>query len=379
MNWRHFRAIVRKEFYQIFRDPGTLILLTLGPIFLLLVFVFMLTSDVRDVSTAIIDLSDNEASHNLIAQINDSKEVLVTRYLDDISEADELFDRGEIRVLVVIPERYGDNLALMTGRLPQFQIIVDGTEPTSAEQALERIYTLIDDDLRRIVGESLVGGFIADLMEMPITINTERLYNPELRNLIGFYPGIASMVISLPAIALALAVAREKELGTLEQLVATPISKLSLLLGKITPYLIFGTIDSLVIVGVGVFMFDVPFHGNLLSYTFVAFFFMMSNMGLGLMISVMVKSQQLAMIIAFLVFLIPGFFLSGAFFPIWVMPIELQLDLMALPVTHFVAVSRGMYLQGSTLADLWLNTLSLIVLSFVVLGISLMIFRKKVA
>lgn len=378
MNWNHFRAIVRKEFYQILRDPGALILLTLGPIFLLLVFVFMLTSDVRDVPTAILDLSNNEASQNLITQIDESKEVLVTHYLDDVSEADDLFDRGDIRVLVVIPERYGETIALMTGRLPQFQIVVDGTEPLSAERALERIYTLIEDDLRRIVGDSLVGGFVGDLMEMPVTVNTERLYNPELRNLIGFYPGIAAMVISLPAVALTLAVAREKELGTLEQLVATPISKLGLLLGKITPYLIFGTLDSLAIVAVGVFMFDVPFHGNLLSYTLVSFFFMVSNMGLGLLISVMVRSQQLAMIISFLVFLIPGFFLSGVFFPTWVMPPALQLDLMALPVTHFVAVSQGMYLQGSSLADLWLNTGSLIVLSVVVLGFSVVIFRKKV-
>jgi ABC-type multidrug transport system permease subunit len=244
---------------------------------------------------------------------------------------------------------------------------------------LERIYSLIEDDFRTIVEGSLVGGFLADMMEMPVIINTERLYNPELRSIIGFFPGIAAMVISLPAIALTLAVAREKELGTLEQLVATPISKLGLLLGKITPYLIFGTIDSLVIVAVGVFMFGVPFRGNLLGYTFISFFFMMSNMGLGLLISVMVKSQQLAMIIAFLVFLIPGFFLSGVFFPTWVMPLELQVDLMVLPVTHFVAVSQGMYLQGSTLADLWVNTVALIVLSIVVLGFSMLIFRKKVA
>lgn len=379
MNWTHFRAIVRKEFYQILRDPGTLILLTLGPIFLLLVFVFMLTSDVRDVPTAIVDMSDNDASHNLIAQIDNSKEVVVTQHLNDVSEADELFDRGEIRVLVLIPERYGDTLALVTGQLPQFKIVVDGTEPLSAERALERIYTIVEDDLRSIVSDSLVGGFVADLMDMPITINTERMYNPDLRSIIGFYPGLAAMVISLPAIGLTLAVAREKELGTLEQLVATPISKLGLLLGKITPYLIFGTIDALLIVAVGVFGFDVPFHGNLLSFTFVSFFFMVSNMGLGLLISVLVRSQQLAMIIAFLVFLIPGFFLSGIFFPTWVMPIMLQLDLMALPVTHYVAISQGMYLQGSTLLDLWLNTVALIVLSVIVLAFSMAIFRKKVA
>lgn len=126
-------------------------------------------------------------------------------------------------------------------------------------------------------------------------------------------------------------------------------------------------------------MFDIPFHGNLLSYTLVSFFFMVSNMGLGLLISVLVGSQQLAMIVAFLVFFIPGFFLSGIFFPTWVMPFVLRIDLMALPVTHFVAISQGMYLQGSSLADLWLNTIALIVLSLMVLGISVELFRKKVA
>lgn len=379
MNWIHFRAIVRKEFYQILRDPGALILLTLGPIFLLLVFVFMLTADVRDVPTAVVDMSDNEASHSLITQFDESDEIRITKHLNDASEANALFDRGEIRVLVVIPEHYGDTLALVSGRLPQFQIIADGTEPISAEYALQRIYTIIEDDMRQIVSNSLVGGLVGDLMDIPVNIHTERLYNPDLRNIVGFFPGLAAMVISLPAIALTLAIVREKELGTLEQLVATPISKLGLLLGKITPYLIFGTIDSLIMVAIGVYGFKVPFQGNLLAFTFVSFFFMVSNMGLGLLVSVLVKSQQLAMIIAFLIFLIPGFFLSGIFFPAWVMPILLRLDLMALPVTHYVAISQAMYLQGSTLVDLWLNTISLIVLSIFVLAISVAIFRKKVA
>ena len=183
-------------------------------------------------------------------------------------------------------------------------------------------------------------------------IETTALYNPDLRSLIGFFPGLAAMVLSLPGIALTLAIVRERELGTLENLVATPISKLGLLLGKITPYLIFGTLDALLIVGVGRVMFDVPFRGNLLAYLFVSFLFMISNMGLGLLISVLVRSQQAALIVALLVFLIPGFFLSGVFFPVWAMPLILRLDLLALPVTHYVAISQGMYLQGTTLGDL---------------------------
>lgn len=379
MNWNHYRAIVRKEFVQIIRDPGTLLMLTLGPIFLLLVFIFMLTSDIRNVPTAIVDLSDNEASQALINALNEADEIDITLNLDSIDEANPYFDRGEIRVLIVIPENYGDALPLILGTLDQFRIIVDGTEPLSAERALEKAFSIIEDDMRRIVEEAPGGAVLSSWMNLPVTTNIERLYNPELRNLVGFFPGIAAMVLSLPGIGLTLAITRERELGTLENLVATPIGKFALLSGKITPYLIFGVLDALLIVAVGYFVFDMPFRGNLFAFTFVSFFFMVSNMGLGLLISVMVKSQQLAMVVAFLIFLIPGFFLSGIFFPMWAMPAEVQLDLMALPVTHYVAISQGMYLQGATLADLWVNTLALIVLSITMLTLSMMVFRKKVA
>jgi ABC-type multidrug transport system permease subunit len=375
----HYRAIVLKEFHQIARDPGTLILLTLGPIFLLLVFVYMLTSDVRNVPTAVVDLSDNAASQNLIATLDSAQEIRITEHLQSADQANPLFDRGEIRLLVVIPANYGNTLALMTGSVPQFKIVVDGTEPISAERAMERIYTIVEDDMRQIVSQSPVGGFAASLLDMPVQIETTSLYNPDLRSLIGYFPGIAAMVLSLPGIALTLAIVRERELGTLENLVATPISKLGLLLGKITPYLIFGTLDALLIVGVGRVMFNMPFRGNLLAYLFVSFLFMASNMGLGLLISVLVHSQQTAMIVAMLVFLIPGFFLSGVFFPVWAMPLILRLDLLALPVTHYVAISQGMYLQGTSLGDFGWNVVALAGLSVAMLALSMAVFRKKVA
>lgn len=379
MNLIHYRAIVRKEFYQILRDPGTLILLTLGPVFLLLVFVFMLTSDVRDVPTAVVDLANNDASKNLIDKIDAAQEVHITQHLADAEAANKLFDQGAIRLLLVIPQNYGNTLTLLTGQVPRFQIVVDGTEPLSAERALERIYTIVENDLRQIVKNSVVGGLVANLMDTPVTIDVTRLYNPDLRGLVGFFPGIAAMVLSLPGVALTLAIVRERELGTLENLVATPVSKLGLLLGKVTPYLIFGTLDALLMVAVGKVMFNIPFQGNLLAYVFVSFLFMISNMGLGLFISVLVRSQQVAMIVALLVFFIPGFFMSGVFFPVWAMPLIVRLDLLALPVTHYVAISQGMYLQGASLGDLWLNTLALAVLSVGLLALSMGVFRKKVA
>ncbi len=375
----HYRAIVRKEFYQIIRDPGTLILLTLGPVFLLLVFVYMLTSDVRDVPTAVVDQSNNEASQYLIATLDAAPEIHISDHLATADDANPLFDKGAIRLLVVIPSNYGNTLAMMTGNVPQFQIVVDGTEPISAERALEKIYTIVEDDLRQIVSQSPVGGLLASLMDSPVKIETTDLYNPDLRSLTGYFPGIAAMVLSLPGIALTLAIVRERELGTLENLVATPISKLGLLIGKITPYLIFGTLDALLIVGVGRILFDMPFRGNVLAYVFVSFIFMISNMGLGLLISVLVRSQQTAMIVAMLIFLVPGFFLSGVFFPTWAMPLILRLDLLALPITHYVTISQGMYLQGAPLASFGWNVVALALLSVAMLALSMVVFRKKVA
>jgi ABC-2 type transport system permease protein len=381
MNLDHLRAIIRKEFYHIIRDPGTLILMTLGPVLLMLVLVYMLTADVKHVPVAVVDLADNVQSPALIQRIQTTGVVQVAYHPGSVEDANPLLERNQIRAVLVIPQNYGQVAALLLGQVPQLHIIVDGTEPVSAEHVLNAIYSASDAALRQFVMDTLakLPGFDASLFDLPVKISVERRYNPDLRAVVDFFPGLTAVVLSLPGIALTLALAREKELGTMEQLIAMPVNKVSLLLGKLVPYMVFGFADVFLLVAMGYWLYDVPFRGSLASYVLIASLFLFSNMGLGLLISVVLPSQQLAMIVGFLVFFFPSFFLSGIFFPLSAMPGVIQLELQMLPVTHFVTASKAIYLQGTPLGALWFNALALLGLGVGILLVSVALFRKKVA
>jgi len=381
MNLHHLWAVARKEFYHIVRDPGTLLLMTVGPIFLTLILVYTLTADVKDVAIGVVDLASNGASQELSQRLAATGVVKITQHLSKPEDAEPFLERGDIRAVVVIPESYGNMLDFLTGKLSQLKITVDGTEPTSAEHVLNTIYTVSEAHLTQMASEALakIPGLDLSLLQEPVTIQVDTRYNPGLRTIVDFYPGLTAIVLSLPGIALALALARENELGTMERLIATPISKLSLLMGKILPYLAFGMIDVLILVGIGRVLYDVPFRGSLISYLMLSLLFLFANMGLGLLISVLLRSQQVAMITAFLIFFFPSFFLSGVFFPLKVMPAAVQLELNFLPVTHYVTAGKALYLQGSPITALWASYAMLAALGAGILCVVVALFRKKVA
>ncbi len=381
MNLHHLWAVARKEFYHITRDPGTLLLMTVGPIFLVLILVYTLTADVKNVSIAVVDLASNGASHELSQKLEATGVVKITHYLSSPAEADAFLERGDIRAAVLIPQGYGNLVDLLTGKLAQLKITIDGTEPTSAERVLDMIYTVSEAHLTQMATDTLgkIPGLGLSLLKDPVTIQVDTRYNPGLRTIVDFYPGLTAIVLSLPGVALALALARENELGTMERLIATPISKISLLIGKIMPYLAFGMIDVLILLAIGRFLYDVPFRGSLLNYLVLSLLFLFANMGLGLLISVLLRSQQVAMITAFLIFFFPSFFLSGVFFPLKVMPAAVQLELNFLPVTHYVTAGKALYLQGASITSLWASYLMLAVLGGGILCAALVLFRKKVA
>jgi ABC-2 type transport system permease protein len=377
MNIQHMKAIALKELFHILRDRGTFALVTIGPIFLMIVFTYTLTSEVTNASVAIIDHADNATSHELIQRINDAKVTNVTQHLDSEDAVDDLFKDGDAVAVIIIPADYGQ--ISPTGSMPQVEAIIDGTEPVSAEKVLDEVYRIADAHAREVAEASLADtNFDPSLLQSPIKVKEDTLYNPNLSSVVDFYPGLASMMLGLPAIAMALAFARESEMGTLEQLVATPINKRSLLMGKMLPYLVFGMIDVYILLVMGRVVYDVPFRGSIFAYSLIAFLFIVANLGFGMLIAVLVRSQQVAMIVAILVFFVPPFFLSGLFFPVDAMPKLVQLELIEIPSTHYVAASKAIQLQGTSLLDLWFPTLLLVILAVELLEIATFIFRKKV-
>ncbi len=377
MTWRHIKAIAYKELIHILRDPGTLLLVTLGPVFLMVSFTYTLTSDVKNASVAVFDEAHNEASRELIDQFKATDVIDITHEVDSQSEADDLMQQGDIVALVIIPSDYGElntNLAMTP-----VSAVIDGTEPVSAEAVLDEVYRISDEHTRQLASAQLVAmDMDPTLFDPPIRVKEETLYNSELRSVVDIYPGLAAMMLSLPAIALALSFARENEAGTLEQLVASPINKRALLIGKMLPYLVFGMIDVYVLLVLGWVVYDVPFEGSLIDYSIIALLFMVANLGVGMLIAVLIRSQQVAIIVTALIFFVPPFFLSGLFFPVSAMPRLMQWETIELPSTHYVAASRAIQLQGASLSDLWFPTLILFILAMELLEVAAWIFRKKV-
>lgn len=377
MNMRHTIALARKEFRHILRDPGTFLLVTIGPVFLMLVFVYMLTSEVKDAPVAIIDLAQNDASSELMDLIENDPVTHIVAHYESVDATDPAFQRGDIVAAVEIPEHYGQFSLL--GGVPTVDIIVDGMEPTSAEKVLETIYRITDEQTRKLAEGSLGQlGMDAAMLQYPINVEQETMFNPDLRNIVDFYPGLMGMMLTLPALALALSLAREAENGTLEQLFASPVDKRSLLFGKMLPYLVFGMVDVLILLIVGLVIYNVPFRGSLLEYVLVAVLFNMANLGIALLISVFVRSQQVAMIVAILIFFVPPFFLSGMFFPADAMPLIVKAEMVEFPSLHYVALAKAIFLQGTSITDLLFNFVILVILAIEYFEIAAFAFRKKI-
>lgn len=380
MNFNHMRAIARKEFYHIFRDRGTLLLVTLGPVFLMIAFTYTMTADVKDAPVAVIDQAESEISHELINRLDESQVIHITEHIIERAEANRLLERNQIVAVVIIPADYGQ--ISLTGNVPQVDAVIDGTEPVSAGAVLDEVYRISDEYTREVVEEAIQGtpleAQFGDLLQLPMNVDTERLYNADLRSVVDVYPGLAAMMLSLPAIGLAMALAKESEEGTLEQLVATPIDKRALLVGKMIPYLVFGILDIYVLLIMGKVFYDVPFRGSLIDYSIIAFLFMVANLGMALLIAVLIRSQQVAMIVSMLVYFVPPFFLSGLFFPVEAMPWIVQLEMVEFPAAHYVVASKAIYLQGTSIVDLWFPTVVLLVLAVELIEIAAYVFRKKV-
>ncbi|MFL7894041.1 MAG: ABC transporter permease, partial [Anaerolineales bacterium] len=204
-------------------------------------------------------------------------------------------------------------------------------------------------------------------------------YNPSLKSRVDLIPGLISMVLGLPALSVALTLSHEREHGTLEQLLATPISRIELLLGKMIPYIFFGLLNVILIPIIAIAWFRIPFNGNFLLYLLLSTIFLFAILGLGTIVGVFMRTQAAALALSFLVIFFPGFFLTGIFFPIVSMPEMMRLEALALPGTHYAIITRGVFLPGVGLEVLWPYAIMLIVLGLVFIAIAALFFRKKLA
>jgi ABC-2 type transport system permease protein len=347
----------------------------MAPIIQLVLLGYAANLDVRDIPVVFCDLDSSRASREFISQFPHSGYFTTAAMIDRLEDIDTYLDRGKASLAIVVPEGMGKMMARRE-QVP-VQVIVDGAESQSAVIALSYA-TMITARYSRQV---LVERFERSGRVVPLSrINPEvRIwYNPELKSRNFFVPGILGLLLMVVTIVLtALAIVKEKEAGTLEQLIVTPIRSGELILGKLLPFFAIGLIDILLVVLVATLWFRVPIKGEIGLLFALSPVFLLTTLGLGLFISTISKNQQQAML-STIFFAMPMIILSGFIFPIANMPRIIQYFTYLVPLRYFLVIIRGLFLKASTFADLWPSTAALLAFGLAILGLSILRFRKKI-
>lgn len=352
--------LTRKETLHILRDPRSLYLAIVLPVVLLILFGYAITFDVRHIPVGIVDQDSSSLSRDFISRVKGS-EYLDLIYLSNSSAGIEsLLDKGKVKIILVIPHRFSRNLS--KGKDTPLQLLIDGSDNNTAQIGLGYVTRIIQIFSANIILKKLnKQGAVLKAGSLPIDVRPRIWYNPDLRSTNFIVPGLIAVVMMiLAAMSTSLTIAREWEIGTMEQLIVTPAKPREIIAGKLTPYFFLGMIQISLVVLVGTLLFNVPLKGNIFFLFCVSGVFLICGLGTGLLISTTTRSQQLAFMFSILITLLPSFLLSGFIFPISSMPRIIQFVTYLVPARYFLIVLRGIFLKGTDLAILWPEVVSLL-------------------
>ncbi len=361
-------AIAGKEFRHIFRDLRTFFLVTISPAFLLLTLSYIFALDVQQSELAVWDLDGSALSRQYVAVLTADGDFHIHQWVSSYDEMEQLLLNGTASGGVVIPA--GFEAGLRAGQPVRVQAVVDGVDPISARQVVFNLG-------QRTAAFAVQSGTQPIVSAGGIELRSVVWYNPTLQSLISMVPGLMPIVLCMPALALALALAREKETGSFEGLIATPVRGPEYLVGKLIAYVSNGMVAVLLSWLMAVLYFRVPFRGSLSLFLLLGADYLLASMGFSLLIANFVRSQQTAMFLVLMVFFIPGFFVAGLITPVSSGGLGSKLVAYALPASHFITISRAVFLKGVGLVPLAVPTLALLGMGAVGLGGSLLMFRKR--
>jgi len=358
---------MRKELIHIIRDPRSLYLAIGLPLVLLIVFGYGITFDVNNIPVAVANLDDSSLSRDLISRVQSSEYFNLHYLLNNYSGVERLLDEGKVKIILVIPSHFSRDIS--KGHNTPLQFLIDGSDNNTALIALGYFSRIVQEFSSYILLEGLnkQGAFL--LKEIPlIDVEARVWYNPGLRSTNFIVPGlIAVMMMIIATMLTSLTIAREWETGTMEQLIATPSKPFEIIVGKLMPYFFLGMIQMTLVVLTGILLFNVPLKGNILFLFVVAGLFLVCGLGIGLFISVITKSQQLAFMLSIILTLLPSFLLSGFIFPISSMPKIIQFISYLVPAKYFLIILRGIFLKGNGLSILWPEVVALFILGSVII------------
>jgi len=365
---REFIGFVKKEFLHIFRDYRTLIILFGIPVIQILVFGFVIRTEIQDVKIAVLDHSKDVTSLELINKITSSGFFVLEKNLSSMEEIEKEFRKGRIREVLIFEPHFGEKLN-EEGKAA-VQIIADASDPNSAKLIVN--YT-----------RGIIAGYNRELnlnaaVPYKIEPKVRMMFNPDMKSAFMFVPGTMAMVLMLVcAMMTSVSIAREKEIGTMEALLVSPLKPIQIIAGKVMPYILLSCINALIIIVMGHFIFNLPIHGSLWLLFFETLLFITLALSLGIMISSVAKSQQMAMFISAFALMLPTILLSGFIFPIENMPNVLQWLTYILPPRYFITIIRSVMLKGTGLAEIWQETLVLLGMTFIFIRVSTMKFKIR--
>lgn len=361
-------SFIKKEFFHIFRDPRTMLILFGIPIAQLLIFGTVIKSEINDIHIAIYDQSKDETTQQITNKLLSSGYFILDKNLESTNDIDAIFKKGKIKEVIVFENDFGKKLVKEGSA--EMQIIADASDPNMAKLAIGYTRGIVNDYLKKLHPN----------LEMPMQIQPQvRMYfNEEMKSAYMFVPGVMALILMLiSAMMTSISITREKELGTMEILLVSPLKPTQIIIGKVFPYFILSIVNAFIIVLVGHFVFGVPINGSFILLMLETILFILMALCLGILISTVAKNQMVAMFISMVALMLPTILLSGFIFPIENMPKPIQILSYIMPPRYFVSIVRGIMLKGIGIIFIWKETVILIGMTLFFIAMSVKKFKIR--
>lgn len=364
---KRFIGFVKKEFYHIFRDKRSMFILFGMPIAQIMLFGFAITNEINNVDIAILDKSKDTETEKIINTISASTHFKIKSLVSNENQIEAIFKRGSVKAVLVFEKDFAQNLQVL--RKGKVQVITDATDPNTANTITNYIQSILQHYQQEIN--------ISNATPHRIQVQSRLYYNPELKSVFTFVPGVMTVILMLvSAMMTSISITREKELGTMEILLVSPIKPFQVIIGKVFPYIFLSIINAVMILLLGYFVFRMPIEGSVILLALETVLFIITSLALGILISTISESQQTAMMISLLGLMLPVILLSGFIFPISSMPLPLQYISHSIPAKWFITILKGIMLKGVGIAFLWKETL--ILFGMMVFFLALSIKKYKI-
>jgi ABC-2 type transport system permease protein len=365
---KRFIGFIKKEFYHIFRDKRSLFILFGMPIAQILLFGFAITNEINNVDIAILDLSKDATTKEIITKISSSKHFSIVDIIEQESSIESIFKKGKVKAVLQFENNFGSNL--IKEKQATVQVLTDATDPNMANTISNYIAGILQN-YQKEINENVTFNY-------QIIPQSRMVYNAELKSVYMFVPGVMTVILMLvSAMMTSISITREKEQGTMEILLVSPLKPFQVIVGKVFPYIFLSIINALVIVLLSIFVFNVPVKGSLFLLGFESILFIITSLALGILISTISATQQTAMMISLMGLMLPTILLSGFIFPISSMPLPLQVISNIIPAKWFIIIVKGIMLKGIGLGFVIKETLILLLMTLVFTGLSVKKYKIR--